>query len=426
MIHKISIMPSKYILALAVLLPLAWSCNTTFIYKDQPLTAKEKADSMAAYGLPSDSLANPYATKSVYNFSSVQGWENGNKPVAPDGFTVSLFAADLDRPRWIYEMPNGDIIVAESKADRLKLLRDMDADGTPDTSFIFKEDLDKPLGMLYLNGYFYIANTGELLRYKYGGNGALQGDGENILNLPANGYNAHWTRNLIASPDGSKIYVTVGSASNVAEGSVEAEKRRANIIEINPDGSGERIYASGLRNPVGMDWHPETGELWTAVNERDALGDNLVPDYITSVKDGGFYGWPYLYFGNNIDPRWKDDLPTDLPPSIKPDFAVGAHTASLGIAFGYNTHFPEKYKNGAYVAQHGSWNRTTLNGYTVLFIPFKGDKPTGKVEKFLTGFISDLKDEKVYGRPVGVFVLKDGSLLVTDDGGGAIWKIKAK
>ncbi len=410
------------ILCLCILLT---SCNTTFFYKDQPLTEKAKSDSMAAYGQSFDSLANPYATKSVYNFSSVQGWEDGQKPKAPPGFEVSLFAKNLDKPRWIYEMENGDIIVSESKADRLTLLRDLDKDGQPDTSFVFKDDLDKPFGMLYLNGYFYIANTGELLRFAYSDDGPLQGEGEKILDLPANGYNAHWTRNLIASEDKSKIYVTVGSASNVAEGGVEGEKRRANILEINPDGSGEKIYAWGLRNPVGMDWNPVTGELWTAVNERDALGDNLVPDYISSVKEGGFYGWPYLYFGNNIDPRWKDDLPENLPKSIKPDFAVGSHTASLGIAFYDKSAFPEKYRNGAFVAQHGSWNRTTLNGYTVLFIPFENGKPTGKVEKFLTGFISNLKDEKVYGRPVGIFVLKDGSMLVTDDGGGAIWKVKA-
>ncbi len=401
------------------------SCNTTFIYKDQPLTSKATADSLAGYGVPSDSLANPYATKSVYNFSSVLGWENGQTPTAPEGFEVSLFASGLDQPRWVYEMDNSDIIVSDSKADRLTLFRDLNADGKPDTSFVFKDDLDKPLGMLYLNGYFYVANTGELLRFKYNGNGPLQGKGEKILDLPANGYNAHWTRNLIASKDGSKIYITVGSASNVAEDGMEDEKRRANILEINPDGSGEKIYASGLRNPVGMDWNPVTGELWTAVNERDALGDNLVPDYITSVKEGGFYGWPYTYFGNNIDPRWKDDLPANLPKSIKPDFAVGSHTASLGIAFYNKTAFPEKYRNGAFVAQHGSWNRTTLNGYTVLFIPFENGKPTGKVEKFLNGFISDLKDEKVYGRPVGVFVLKDGSMLVTEDGGGTVWRVRA-
>ncbi len=409
-----------------VLLLLALSsCNTTFIYKDKPLTEKAKADSMASYGEASDSLPNPYATPSVYNFSSVQGWKDGQKPTAPEGFEVSLFAGGLDKPRWVYEMENGDIIVSESKADRLTLFRDSDADGFPDTSFVIKDDLDKPLGMLYLNGYFYVANTGEILRFKHSGNGPLQGEGEKILDLPANGYNAHWTRNLIASKDKSKIYVTVGSASNVAENGMDGEKRRANILEINSDGSGEKIYASGLRNPVGMDWNPVTGELWTAVNERDALGDNLVPDYITSVKEGGFYGWPYLYFGNNIDPRWKDDLPENLPKSIKPDFAVGSHTASLGIAFYNKTAFPNKYRNGAFVAQHGSWNRTTLNGYTVLFIPFKDGKPAGKVEKFLNGFISDLKDEKVYGRPVGVFVLKDGSMLVTEDGGGTVWKIKA-
>ena len=366
---KLFIMSFK---AMPVLLLLALSsCNTTFIYKDKPLTEKAKADSMSSYGGASDSLPNPYATPSVYNFSSVQGWKDGQKPTAPEGFEVSLFAGGLDKPRWVYEMENGDIIVSESKADRLTLFRDLDADGFPDTSFVFKNDLDKPLGMLYLNGYFYVANTGEILRFKHSGNGPLQGEGEKILELPANGYNAHWTRNLIASNDKSKIYVTVGSASNVAENGMDGEVRRANILEINPDGSGEKIYASGLRNPVGMDWNPVTGELWTAVNERDALGDNLVPDYITSVKEGGFYGWPYLYFGNNIDPRWKDDLPENLPKSIK------------------------------------------------------DGKPTGKVEKFLNDFISDLKDEKVHGRPVGVFVLKDGSMLVTEDGGGTVWKVKA-
>ena len=252
------------------------------------------------------------------------------------------------------------------------------------------------------------------------------GKGEQILDLPAGGYNNHWTRNLLASADNSKIYVSVGSASNVGEHGMNVEKRRAGILEINPDGSGERIYASGLRNPVDMDWNPVTAELWTAVNGRDALGDNLVPDYITSVKDGGFYGWPYNYFGNHIDPRWEGKLPEDLPEPLIPDYGVGSHTASLGLAFYDKTTFPEKYHKGVFVAQHGSWNRATLNGYCVLFIPFKNGRPSGKPQYFMKGFISDLKSEKVFGRPVGVFILKDGSMLPTDDGGEVIWKITAE
>ncbi len=409
-----------------IILVVLSACNTTFIYKDQPLTPEARADSTVAYGIPSpDSLARPNATKSVYNFSSVVGWQSGQTPQAPEGFKVELFADNLHKPRWIYELDNGDIVVAESKADRLTLFRDINGDGNPDTSYTFRDDLDKPFGMLLNDGYFYVANTGEIMRFPYSAGKPLSGAGEKILDLPANGYNAHWTRNLIANKDKTKIYVTVGSASNVAEGGMEGEKRRANILEINPDGSGERVYAHGLRNPVGMDWNPVTGELWTAVNERDALGDNLVPDYITSVKEGAFYGWPYTYFGNNIDPRWEGEVPADMPDPIIPDYGVGAHTASLGLAFYDKKSFPEKYHNGVFVAQHGSWNRTTLNGYCVLFIPFENGSPSGKVEKFLTGFISDLKDEKVYGRPVGVFILRDGSMLVTDDGGEVIWRVRA-
>ncbi len=247
-------------------------------------------------------LPAPYATESAKNESKVVGWEDAQAPKAPAGFQVTKFATDLDHPRWVYQAPNGDIFVAESNtkksADRITILRDTNKDGKPELKEVFMQDLNQPFGMLVLNDYFYVANTDGLMRFPYqAGQTRIQAKGEKILDLPAGGYNNHWTRNLLASPDGSKIYVSVGSASNVGEHGMDEEKRRANILVINPDGSGEEIYASGLRNPVGMDWAPGTSTLWTAVNERDELGDDLVPDYITSVKKGGFYGWPYSYFG---------------------------------------------------------------------------------------------------------------------------------
>jgi glucose/arabinose dehydrogenase len=246
--------------------------------------------------------------------------------------------------------------------------------------------------------------------------------GQKIMSLPAGGYNNHWTRNLLASPDGRKIYVTVGSASNVMEHGAAEEVRRANILEINPDGSGERVYASGLRNPVGLDWAPGTQTLWTAVNERDELGDELVPDYLTSVKEGGFYGWPYAYFGANADPRRKGERPDLVKKTLVPDVPLGAHTASLGLAFYDNNVFPAKYQSGAFVGQHGSWNRSAFSGYKVVFVPFKNGRPTGPPEDFLTGFLAG-NEKEAYGRPVGVATLPDGSLLVADDAGGKIWRV---
>ena len=256
--------------------------------------------------------------------------------------------------------------------------------------------------------------------------------GKKILNLPAGGYNNHWTRNLLASPDGKKIYVSVGSGSNVGENGMEHEVRRANILEINPDGTGERVYASGLRNPVGMAWQPtSTGKpvLYTAVNERDELGDDLVPDYLTSVKEGAFYGWPYSYYGQNEDPRRKGERPDLVKKAVMPDVPLGAHTASLGLAFydrkpGAAPTFPAKYRNGAFIGQHGSWNRSEFSGYKVVFVPFDGGKP-GKPEDFLTGFVAG-KGKDVYGRPVGVAMLPDGSMLVADDAAGRIWRVAAK
>ncbi len=373
-------------------------------------------------------LPSPYAGESHRNVSEIKGWSEGQKPKAPEGFRTERFADELEHPRWIYQAPNGDIFVAESNtknsADRITLLRDTNGDGKADYRTVFKENLNRPFGMLIHDGYFYVANQDGISRFAYrDGAETLKGFGEKILPLPAGGYNHHWTRNIIAAPGGDKLYVTVGSASNVGEYGIEEEKRRACIIEINPDGTDERIFATGLRNPVGLAFHPESGALWTAVNERDKLGDELVPDYITSVKDGGFYGWPFSYFGQVKDPRWSKDPHDDLVASaLVPDVPLGNHTASLGLAFYSGKMFPKKYRNGAFIGQHGSWNRSEFSGYKVLFVPFEKGKP-GTPEDFLTGFIADGDASKVYGRPVGVTVLKDGSLLVADDGADVIWRV---
>lgn len=398
-----------------------------------------------------DTLPSPFATKSVKNFSKVIGWKDAQTPVAPVGFKVTKYADNFANPRWIYVAENGDVFVVESNtvlkgikkvgaqlsgkiksqnlgesANRITLLRDADKDGVPEKRTVFLENLNQPLGMLILNNKFYVANTDALLVYDYTpGATKLTGKGRKILSLPAGGYNNHWTRNIVANKNGTKLYISVGSGSNVAEHGLDNEIRRANILEINPDGSGERVYASGLRNPVGMAWAPGTSTLWTAVNERDELGDELVPDYMTSVKEGGFYGWPYSYFGKHPDPRMKDTPRPDLvQKAIEPDVPLGAHTASLGLAFYDKTAFPAKYHNGAFVGQHGSWNRSELSGYKVVFVPFSDGKPSGKPEDFLTGFIAEPVKNEVHGRPVGVAVLPDGSLLVADDAANVVWKVK--
>lgn len=393
-------------------------------------SAKQQGSTTVKTAIGDLTLPAPYSTESVTKRHGMKDWPEGQTPIAPAGFTVTKFADDLKNPRNTYIGPNNDVFVVESNtfnsADRITVFRDKDKNGTFETRNVFIDGLNQPYGMLILNSYFYIANTDGLYRYAYKeGDLKLGGKGEKIVELPAGGYNNHWTRNLIASADGSKIYISVGSASNVAEHGMDEEKRRANILEINPDGSGEQIYASGLRNPVGMDWNPVTKELWTAVNERDDLGDELVPDYITSVKPGGFYGWPYSYFGQIEDPRLKGQGKDLVAKAIIPDVAVGNHTASLGITFYNKTAFPERYRNGAFVGQHGSWNRSVLSGYKVLFVPFKNGKPSGPPENFLTGFIADDKKAQVYGRPVDVTIMNDGSLLVNDDSGNTIWRVTA-
>jgi glucose/arabinose dehydrogenase len=373
-----------------------------------------------------DTLPPPFATKSVRNSPRVVGWSDGAKPTAPAGFVVTEFARDLKEPRWAYVADNGDVFVSESQEGRILLFRDKNKDGVPESKHVYLDDQNRPFGMLIIGNKFYIANTDALLEFPYDANAVeIKSGGKKLVSLPAGGYNNHWTRNIITNAAKDKIYISVGSGSNVAEHGMDKEVRRACILEVNLDGSGEKIYGSGLRNPVGMDWAPGTNVLWTAVNERDGLGDDLVPDYMTSVKEGGFYGWPYSYFGQNPDPRMKDEMREDLvKKAIVPEVPLGSHTASLGLVFYSGRMFPEKYRNGAFIGQHGSWNRSKLSGYKVVFVPFNNGKPSGPAEDFLTGFIAD--EKRVYGRPVCTAVLADGSLLVTDDDANVIWRVSYK
>lgn len=397
-------------------------------------------------------LPAPDTTASKNKFSKVLGWPENKTPVAPEGFVVTRFATNIKSPRNTIVAPNGDVLVALSNSERstkekiantvtgkaksevagqsantILLYRDANKDGKPELTTTFLTGLNQPYGMLIIGNSFYVANTDGVWQYPYKtGDTKITSTGKKIMSLPAGGYNNHWTRNLIANADKSKIYVTVGSGSNVGENGMENEVRRANILEINPDGTGEKIFAAGLRNPVGIDWAPGSSMLWTAVNERDGLGDDLVPDYITSVKEGAFYGWPYAYYGQNEDPRLKGKNPELVKKTIAPDVPVGSHTASLGLAFYKGTKYPSKYQGGAFVGQHGSWNRSKIAGYKVVFVPFKDGKPTGKPEEFLTGFVADADKADVYGRPVGVTLTPDGALLVADDVSGVVWRVAAK
>lgn len=393
-------------------------------------------------------LPEPYHTPVVNNFSKVLGWPEGRTPTAPQGFTVSLFADNFSNPRWIYVAPNGDIFVADAATEKpdqdefdkhgmaksesqnfgssntIIMFRDSNGDGEYESRYTYKSDLNQPFGMLVIGNNFYVANTDALLRFPYDPQAtSLSGQGEKLVDLPAGGYNNHWTRNIITNAQQNKILISVGSASNNGEFGLHNEERRACILEVNLDGSGEQIYASGLRNPVPMDWEPVTGNLWTAVNERDDLGDDLVPDYATHVQRGGFYGWPYAYFGPNEDPRMKGMRPDLVARTIVPDVPLGSHTSSLGLVFYTADKFPQKYRNGMFIGQHGSWNRSELLGFRVLFVPFENGRPASPAEDFLTGFIADPVKGEVYGRPVCVAVMPDGSLLVSDDASKKIWKV---
>ncbi|MBD3583574.1 PQQ-dependent sugar dehydrogenase [Flavobacterium selenitireducens] len=438
-------MISRNLLATLVLVAPLMACSQK---KQDKAAAKPDAE------ISDNKLPEPFASKSVTNYSNVIGWKENETPKAPAGFTVAKYAGGFENCRWMYELPNGDLVVAESNsnysvpkqvgakiigagkannvsksADRIILLRDADKDGKPEIreTFLTKEDgLNQPFGMLVIGDWFYVANTNAVMRYPYkSGQTKITEKGRKLVDLPEGKVNRHWTRNIIANGDNTKIYIAVGSASNIAEEGLDTEILRASILEMNPDGSGLKVFASGLRNPVGMDWAPGSNTLWTAVNERDELGNDLVPDYLTSVKENGFYGWPYSYWGKIIDPRVKDSKPELIKKSIAPEVDLGSHTASLGLVFNKGNRFPAKYKNGAFIAQHGSWNREPLSGYKVVFVPFSNGKPSGKMEDFLTGFIVDPGDNKVKGRPVGVTFISDGSLLVTDDKTGNIWRVSA-
>lgn len=380
------------------------------------------------------------------------GWTNQKVPTAAQGLAVKAFATGLDHPRWIHVLPNGDVLVAETNAppkpddgggikgyfqteamkkagavtptaNRITLLRDQDGDGVAETRSEFLMGLNSPFGMALAGGRLYIANTDAVVSVPYSdGATKISVATEKLTDLPAGTLNHHWTKGLIASKDGAKLYATVGSNSNIAENGIDKEDGRAAIWEIDRASGQKRIFATGLRNPNGMGWEPQSGALWTAVNERDELGANLVPDYITSVKDGAFYGWPWSYYGQTIDERVKPANPDMVAKAIAPDYALGAHTASLGLTFAEGAKLGSEYSSGAFVGQHGSWNRDPFSGYKVIYVPFAGGKPAGQAVDVLTGFI-DAEKEVAYGRPVGVAIGKDGALLVADDVGNTIWRV---
>jgi glucose/arabinose dehydrogenase len=424
----------------ALALPLA-ACNDP----QDTVTAGQ------SYG-PSPTLPEPQQSwLPTVNIATATGWAEGQKPKAANGMAVNAFATGLDHPRTVYVLPNGDVLVAESNAppkpgdakgvkgfiykqvqkwagagvpsaNRITLLRDADGDGMAETRSIFLKDLNSPFGMVLVGDDFYVANADAIVKFPYStGDTKINAPGTKVAELPGGPINHHWTKDLTASPDGTKLYATVGSNSNIGENGIEAEANRAAVLEVDRASGATRVFASGLRNPNGPSFNPQTGELWVAVNERDEIGNDLVPDYMTSVKDGGFYGWPYSYFGRHVDTRVEPQRPDLVVRAIVPDYALGAHTASLGLAFNTADLFPQDMKGGAFVGQHGSWNRKPRAGYKVIFVPFADGKPTGEPRDILTGFLNDKGEAQ--GRPVGVRLDKQGALLVADDVGNTVWRV---
>ncbi|MFN3649903.1 MAG: PQQ-dependent sugar dehydrogenase [Armatimonadota bacterium] len=374
-------------------------------------------------------LPKPYDTPSVDNGPRMVRRPEGALPKVPEGFQAELFASGLDNPRVIVTAPNGDLFVAESRPGRLRILRDADNDGKPELNQVFATGLTLPFGIAFYPTsrnpeWLYVGNTDSVVRIPYrNGDTQARGAAEMVVpDIPGHGRlrgGGHWTRDLAFSKDGKKLYVSVGSLSNVSDDA--REDRRASILEYNPDGTGYRLYASGIRNPVGLAIHPTTGDIWTSVNERDELGDHLVPDYITRVRDGGFYGWPWYYIGPNQDPRHPGKRPELKDKVIVPDVLLQSHSASLDMAFYTGDQFPREYRNHAFAALHGSWNRARRTGYKVIRVPVENGKASGVYEDFMTGFVTPEGD--VWGRPVGVTTGRSGSLFVTDDGGNVVWRV---
>ncbi len=387
------------------------------------------------------------------NIAPATGWPAGGRPVAAPGLQVQAFASGLDHPRWLYVLPNGDVLVAESNAppqpqdgagikgwlarlvmqragagvpsaNRITLLRDTKGDGVADLRTVLLEGLNSPFGMALVGQQLFIANSDAVLRFPYTlGDTHITAPGVKLLDLPAGPINHHWTKNLLASPDGSQLYVSVGSNSNVGERGMEVEEGRAAIWQVDVRSGAARVFASGLRNPVGLAWEPTSGLLWTAVNERDELGSDLVPDYMTSVRDGAFYGWPYSYYGQHVDTRVTPPRPDLVARALAPDYALGPHTASLGLAWSGGNGLPAAFSHGMFVGQHGSWNRRPHSGYKVIFVPFSGGQPKSAPLDVLTGFLSP--QDRAWGRPVGVALDKEGALLVADDVGNVVWRVRA-
>lgn len=380
---------------------------------------------------PQPDLPAPNTAHRVVNRSHGGGWPAGRRPQAPRGFTVTAFGTDLDNPRMILPLPDGRVLVSEApRANRVTLLHAPDRAGQAGGRTLLLEGLNRPFGMAVLGDSLFVADTDALLRFPWNdGRGKITAPGRKLLDLPAGGYNNHWTRNLLPARDGRSLFVSVGSGSNVAEHGLENERRRACILQVDLDGSNERLFAGGLRNPVGMAWEPGSGELWTVVNERDNIGDDLVPDYLTHVRQGGFYGWPFSYFGTHIDPRMREKMGSRerelVARAIVPDYALGPHTASLGLDFSTGGAFPAEWRGGAFIGQRGSWNRTAFAGYRVLYLPFANGRPSGPARDFLTGFMADPETGQVYGRPVGVAMDAAGALLVADDSGNTVWRVTA-
>jgi glucose/arabinose dehydrogenase len=405
----------------------------------------------ATYG-PKPTLPEPKSSSlPQVKVATAVGWPAARTPVPAAGFAVKAFAEGLEHPRWMHLLPNGDVLVAETNGppidgkgfqvwiakkilgragalvpspNRITLLRDADGDGVAETRSVLLKGLNSPFGMAVVGDYLYIGDTDALLRVPFKvGDTTIAAKPEKVMDLPAGPGGGHWTKNILLSPDGSKLYIAVGSSSNAAEGGIGPDANRARILEMDVATKAVRVFATGLRNPNGLAWQPESGALWTTVNERDEIGNDLVPDYMTSVKDGGFYGWPYSYYGRHVDVRAKPQRPDLVATALVPDYALGAHTASLGLAFYTGDLLPAGFKNGAFVGQHGSWNRNPPSGYKVVFVPFKAGMPDGKAQDVLTGFI---EKGKAYGRPVGVTIDKAGAVLVADDVGDKIWRVTPK